>query len=205
MDFAVSYMKRPTATQEGVVGVRIHPTGTVSTQRPIYIALVIDTSGSMKGERINAVKRTLTVLIERLALGDKITLITFANDATRVLRNVTISEASRTEAIAKVAAISAEGGTNMEAGMTALGKCVYNSDKPDAVVILTDGYVNQGINTVGGIYAIYNYFVKGTPIYALGYGAEHNGDFLRGLSIRSRGSYTFVNDEFWVVMLKPLL
>ena len=47
------------------VGVKITASGVVSNKK-VHIALLIDTSGSMEGERITAVIKTIKVLIERL-------------------------------------------------------------------------------------------------------------------------------------------
>jgi hypothetical protein len=66
---------------------------------------------------------------------------------------------------------------------------------PDTIVLLTDGYVNEGITTVAGVHSLLKSYVPNLPVYALGYGDEHNSDFMRALSNRTNGTYTFIDSE----------
>lgn len=205
---SASYLKKPTAATGGVLGVRIlpsYPALPPSSRRPIHIGLVIDTSGSMEGERLTSVKRTLTVLLERLSNGDKISLVSFATDATSILDGVVLSDQTRAAATAEVAQLHAYGGTNMEAGITMLGQAAAAVAAatataplpllPDAIVILTDGHINHGLDTAAGLYSLLNSYLTGVPVYTLGYGVNHNADLLRNIASRSSGTYTFIDNE----------
>ena len=66
-----------TETESGILGVKI--TADSPTPRPIHIALVMDTSGSMEGTRINGIKKTLAILTERLLVGDILTIVGFSS------------------------------------------------------------------------------------------------------------------------------
>lgn len=199
---SASYLKKPTAVAGGVVGVHIlpsYPAHPPSSRRAIHIGLVIDTSGSMEGERLTCVKRTLTVLLERLSNGDKISLVSFATDATSILDCVVLSDETRAAAIAEVAQLHAYGGTNMEAGITMLGQAAAAAAPlpllPDAIVVLTDGHINHGLDTAAGLYSLLNSYLAGVPVYTLGYGVNHNADLLRNIASRSSGTYTFIDNE----------
>ena len=195
MNASACYLKKPTTTDSGVVGIRVMPPPVAAGSRPIHMALVLDRSGSMEGERIESVKKTLTVLVQRLAVGDKISVVSFSNDATCVLKGLVIDETTRAVAIAAAATLVADGGTNMEAGITLLGSFLTETGKPDAVVILTDGHVNEGLQTVAGLNSVMQAYAAGVPVYTLGYGSDHNGGLLRSLASRSNGTYTFIGTE----------
>lgn len=187
-------MKVPTADTEGVLGIRIM--GDSPIARAIHIGLVLDTSGSMEGERINAVKRTLSVLIDRLRDGDKISVVGFSNTATRLFNSHIISAANKADAIAAVDKLVADGGTNMEAGIVALGEMFQSAtDKPNALVLLTDGQVNQGIVTTAGLASLLRSYLASVPVYTLGYGNDHNAELLRSISARTQAAYTYINNE----------
>ena len=184
--------------ENGILGYRILATAAAAQEqaKAIHVALVMDKSGSMQGERIESVKKTLTVLIDKLELGDKITLVGFSGMAAVIINAALIGDAEARAALkASVNTLDADGGTNMEAGVVALGELFNGGSPPDSVVLLTDGYVNEGITSVAGIYSLLNSYLPSVPVYALGYGAEHNADFMRALSSRTNGTYTFLDSE----------
>lgn len=190
-----SYALTPTATEDGILGIKVVADSPVG--RPIHIALVLDKSGSMDGARIASVKSTLNVLVDKLLIGDKITVIGFSSTADMIASSVTISDDSvRNQIKASVDKLVADGGTNMEAGITLLGQLFSNGAAlPDTIVLLTDGYVNEGITTVAGVHSLIKSYVPNLPVYALGYGDDHNSDFMRALSKRTNGTYTFIDNE----------
>ena len=188
--------------ENGILGYRIVATATATATataaavRPIHVALVMDKSGSMEGERIVSVKKTLTALIDKLELGDKITLVGFSGSASVIINAAVIGNAEARAALkVSVDTLTADGGTNMEAGVVALGALFTGAVAPDSVVVLTDGYVNEGITSVAGIYSLLNSYLPSVPVYALGYGTDHNADFMRALSSRTNGTYTFLDSE----------
>jgi hypothetical protein len=95
-----------------------------------------------------------------------------------------------------VNALDASGGTNIEAGVTTLGSIFTGgASMPDSLVMLTDGYVNEGITSTAGIHSLLKSYLPNVPVYALGYGDDHNSDFMKGISSRTNGTYTFINNE----------
>jgi hypothetical protein len=177
------------------VGVKIIASGVVSSKK-LHIALIIDTSGSMEGERITAVIKTIKVLIERLNIGDMFTLIGFNNDASVIASGVTITELNKLSIIADLDNIVVGGGTNMEIGITKLGELIHNGlTMPNSVVILTDGHINEGMASIGGLYSLIKSYIPLVPMYTLGYGMQHNADLLKNIAEKTRGSYTLVEDD----------
>jgi len=189
-----SWMTVPSESEEGVLGIRIMSDSPIA--RAIHIGLVLDTSGSMEGDRIAAVKRTLSVLIERLQDGDKISVVGFSNAATRLFISHTIDATNRADSIKTVEQLIADGGTNMEAGIVALGEMFQGNDvKPNALVLLTDGQVNQGILSIAGLSSLLRSYLPSVPVYTLGYGSDHNAELLRSLSARTQATYTYIDNE----------
>jgi hypothetical protein len=191
-----NYASVPTATEAGILGIKVVASAASDVTRPIDIAMVLDTSGSMEGERILAVKNTLCCLIDKLALGDKITVVGFSGKAKVIADNVTLTDSASRELLkASVRLLDADGGTNMEAGVTLLGSLYAGRTMPDSLVLLTDGFVNEGLASVTGIHSLLKSYMPSVPVYALGYGDDHNSDFMRGLSRRTAGTYSFIDGE----------
>ncbi len=179
------------AISGNILAVQILPSApTVAARRAFHLAMVLDVSGSMDGDRLHSLRRTLTLLIERLSDDDTVSLISYNHESVVHANSVRIGY-DRAALQSKLDALTAFGGTNMEAGLMSLRNL---TSVPDAVFVLTDGQINAGINSTAGLSRIVNSVVpNGTPINTLGYGADHNVRLLRDIAVRSRGTYTYAD------------
>jgi Mg-chelatase subunit ChlD len=195
-----SFLKSPStlnAEEHPIRAVKIVPLSFAgSARRNFHLALLLDSSGSMEGDRIGAVKRVMGLLIEALTDGDILTIISYES-AAQVLASATLVDAaSRVTLHAAVENLRADGGTNLEAGLSALRGITTSGTAPlvDAAFILTDGHINQGLTAASGLTRLLTATVPlGTPVFTLGFGADHNSRMLRDMALRSRGSYTYAD------------
>jgi len=175
------------------VKIRASPVSSETGSKPINLALLVDTSGSMEGERLDAVKKTLHAARELWRPEDKLTMVTFNDRATVVADHIRMDEAGLREFYTAVDAVKAHGATNLSVGIEQL-LLLQGGTPYDAVMVLTDGHVNRGIASTMGMRSMM--LGLGTyPITALGYGADHNRVLLRDLATSSRGAYVFVDSE----------
>ncbi len=157
-----------------------------SEPKDFHIAFVIDVSGSMEGDRLETVQRTMHLFVDQMREGaDRVSLITYSSSA-RLL----CSGCGESDLLHKhISALHAEGGTNMETAIYALMETDLST--VDAVFLLTDGEVNQGIRTTAGLESLLRSTVRGIPVYTLGYGDSHNAELLQALATMTRASYTY--------------
>ena len=188
-----SFAKRPTLEVPGLLGIKIE--ATEPRQKNIHLGLLFDCSGSMEGDRIISVKRTIAVLLDRLNLGDIITLVGFSDNAQVILDAVTINSNNKPTMLEAIDKLTAAGGTNLEIGVVGLGQLLKERSPLSALVVLTDGHLNDGMTSVAGLYSLITSYMNSVPVYTLGYGEDHNADLLKNLSSRSRANYTFIQDE----------
>lgn len=161
------------------------------SQRSLHVGIVIDTSGSMEGERLTAVKRTLHAARSLWTPADKCTLIGFNDTATIYQSACTMDEVGIAAFYTAVESMSAEGCTNLSAGLSSLYSCAPSYD---SVILLTDGVVNRGVASLEGLQAL----AAGSSrqvIHTLGYGQDHSRTLLRRLATTARGSYTYVDSD----------
>jgi hypothetical protein len=150
----------------------------------------------MDGVRITAVKTTLGLLIDSLTDGDALTIIQYESRASSLAQGTLINAESRRNLRTSVDSLHADGGTNLEASLTLLRTITADTTLPtmDAAFILTDGHINQGLTAASGLIRLLNAAVPvGTPVYTLGFGADHNSRMLRDIALRTRGSYTYAD------------
>jgi len=168
----------------------IEDLGTAALDKEIIF--VIDKSGSMSGDKIEQVKRVFTGIITDLPPDDYFNVIFFA-DNVMVFRD-TLMEANtgtKAEAANFVAALDANGGTNINAALLqALGMFGPDSEKVPIIVFLTDGEPSTGVTSP---YVIRENVKAaneaGVSIFTIAFGIEDeaNYDFLRALSLENSG------------------
>jgi Mg-chelatase subunit ChlD len=194
-----AFLKSPstlTAEERPVRAVKIVPSAGSSARRSFHLVLALDVSGSMEGPRITAVRTTLNLLLEGLTDGDTLSLVSYQSTAEIVARAVTIGSSSRLSLQTIVENLRADGGTNLESAFVKIRELTADPTIPtvDAVFVLTDGIVNQGLTSSVGLTRLLTASVpSGTPVFTLGFGADVNSRMLRDIALRTRGSYTYAD------------
>lgn len=110
-------------------------------KKPSQVVLVVDSSGSMSGEKLPAVQNTLRVYIESLGQKEKIALIDFDNEIRSPIM-VDGTPEGQNQGFQFINSLEAEGDTRLyDAALSAQNwlQQNLNPDAINAVVILTDG------------------------------------------------------------------
>ena len=111
----------------------------------IDVVFVIDRSGSMSGEPIVAVREAVAGVLRQMGPNDRAGVVAFDTDASMVLP---LGRHDNKKSQQRVLQMSTGASTNMSAGWL-MGHEMLRSDCGDdrirRIVVLTDGYVNQGI------------------------------------------------------------
>ena len=99
--------------EKSVLAIKILPDAIdMSSRSAKHLALLLDVSGSMEGERIIAVKRTIHLLIDALPIGDKLTIISYASESSITVETVLVED--RSDIHRSIDNLYADGGTNLE-------------------------------------------------------------------------------------------
>lgn len=183
------------------------------TKRPIDLALVLDTSGSMEGA-MSLLKQATLGIVNRLGPQDRITVVTYSNAARVIYRGVPRAEGSGALEQA-VAALYASGGTNLSAGLDLAAQALQQQDTPicrgrvsdtpercseqplarqKRILLLTDGLANQGITDGLELRArVQAARSGGVALSSLGLGSEFNEMLLGDLADAGGGMYHYVD------------
>lgn len=167
-------------------------------QNKVNISLVVDVSGSMEGQKIELVKKSMNKFIRSLKDGDYLSIILFDTEAS-VLLTCTSLEANRQNIYAMVDKIYTRESTNLNAGMLLGYKEIlkqHRSDTNSRVILLTDGQTNHGeVNHEQIIRNSLDYNEKGISISTIGVGESLDFDLLRQLADRGRGTNYFIGEN----------
>jgi len=157
---------------------------------------VLDTSGSMAGEKIQQAKAALRYCLQRLGNRDRFGLVTFSSEA-RKFRDELATIAARDEAIYHVDRLEATGGTNInEALLSAADLLSGNQNENGMIIFLTDGLPSAGARDEGEIRRnIKNANRNGVRLFSFGVGFDVNTRLLDGLAKESHAFSDYISPQ----------
>ena len=127
------------------------PLPPTTDRTPIDVVAVIDRSGSMDGEPLEAAKDAVGRLVRLLGADDRLTLVTYDDEVELVLGLKKHNDAT---ASATIAEIHSGGSTNLAGGWLKAFEVLAAHGRPDAtrtVLLLTDGLANVGVTDAAGL------------------------------------------------------
>ena len=185
------YLAATNTAQVAYVLLELMPSASVAQVRvPVNVSFVLDRSGSMKGEKIDRVRKATSAALDLLDQQDTVSVVVF-DHRTKVLIPST-SVADRAAMQREVSQIRDAGGTRIA---PALIDALQELDKADAgmirrLVLLTDG---QTENETECLVQAEHAGRKGIPITALGVGKDWNEDLLIDMANRSGGTADYIH------------
>lgn len=168
-----------------------------TTRQPVHLIMLVDTSGSMEeGDKLGSVKKSLRFMISLLSPEDRLSLITFDNDATLVLNKVIPDAANLDATLYKIDKLDVGGSTNMSAALLeARAILEVDSLRKQGILLLTDGHATVGSMTPDALLNITRRILeedKGVSISTTGYGSDHNAHLLSQIAKEGGGAYNVV-------------
>jgi Ca-activated chloride channel family protein len=164
-------------------------------RRDADLIFVIDVSGSMAREdRLELVKRALTLLLGELGEGDRVGLVTFGSNARVLLEPTRDLEAIR-RAIGR---LEPEGSTNTEEGLEAAYDLADRSFRERAIhrlILCSDGVANVGATGPESILGrIGKAARRGIELETVGFGmGNYNDVLMEQLADQGDGHYAYVD------------
>jgi Ca-activated chloride channel family protein len=160
---------------------------------PLHLALVIDRSGSMQGDKIETTKDCAAFLARRLAPTDELALVTY-NDVVQFLAPAAPVGQMRQTLLQRIAGIQAHGQTNLSAGwMKGVEALQASKDEgPRKVLLLSDGLANVGFTDQPTLIEMAkNAAESGVGTTTIGFGADFAEELLTGMADAGRGNAYF--------------
>ncbi len=140
---------------------------------PLQLALVIDQSGSMKGDKMASVQEALRTLLTKLTPDDVLTIVTFTNRAHVLLPPTKVEE--HRSILQAINQLKADGSTNIEEGLAVgfaeLAKLESAPGYQKRLMLFTDARPNVGRTDSTSFQAItQKYAQQGIGLTAFGVG-----------------------------------
>jgi len=164
---------------------------------PVNVAIVLDRSGSMDGEKIARAKEAARMAVGLLGPSDIVSIITYSDTveilvpATRVGNSAYIRE--------RIDSIYADGSTALFAGVSKGAEELQKFFSPDLVnrvILLSDGLANVGPDSPAALGDLGESLRKsGISVTTIGLGLGYNEDLMVRLAEKSDGNHAFVENS----------
>ncbi len=170
---------------------------------PVNVALVIDKSSSMNGEKIAQARNAAKLAVERLRPDDIVSIVTYDSSVQVLVPATKLTD--KAEILRRIDRLEAGGSTALFAGVSKgaaeLRKFLSN-DRVNRVILLSDGQANVGPKTPGELGELGESLVKeGISVSTIGLGLGYNEDLMAKLAVKSDGNHIFVEDEDQLVAI----
>jgi Ca-activated chloride channel family protein len=166
-------------------------------REPLYLALVLDRSGSMGGPKIALAREAVRQALQALRPADRFSLIVYDEEVDAVVESVKATAEARRNAMEKLGRIDARGSTDLHGGWRAgcdqlaahlgakaVGRCL----------LLTDGQANVGIADPAELARLAGAVRKDQRIATstFGVGEDFDERLLHGMAEASGGRFYFI-------------
>jgi Ca-activated chloride channel homolog len=161
---------------------------------PINLSLVLDRSGSMSGEPLEAAKRAAIGLVRRLDPADVVSVVAYGSDVETICPPSTAAE--QPQVTRAIEAIDVDGMTNLSGGWLR-GRELVGARRRDEgvnrVLLLTDGQANEGITEPAALAGLCRTAAEqGITTTTVGFGAQFNEHLLRLMADAGGGSTYYI-------------
>jgi hypothetical protein len=162
------------------------------------VICLLDTSGSMKGEKINLLKNSFANIMDYLDDKDRMSIVTFSNTADRLTPLLRMSKQNKDKTLEAIKGISASGGKDITSAMRvalSIMKQRRMVNTVTSILILSDGLDKEAELGVKDLLNHYSTSMKETfTITTLGYGKDHDPQLMTALCQMKDGTFYFIDE-----------
>jgi len=163
---------------------------------PVNLALVLDRSGSMRGQKLEDAKRAARALVMRLGPEDRLALVHYGTDVS-AFPSMQMTEQARQQLLTFIDAIQDEGSTNISGGLEAAAaelRPYVHTYRVSRIILVSDGQPTVGLVEPAELSRLTRgYRDTGLAVSGLGVGEDFNEQLMQGIAEQGGGFYGFID------------
>ncbi len=159
---------------------------------PISLAVVLDTSGSMSGEKIEEARRSVLRLLSEMRDDDEITVIRYS-DTSEMVQPLARVGAVRAALTSKIAQLDASGGTNIPGGLSHGLRSLEEATRGRVrrIILVSDGLDSTRAQAEN---LARSSFSSGITVSSLGIGLDFDESYMGSVAQSGHGNFAFVKN-----------
>ena len=164
----------------------------VRERAPLALAIVLDTSGSMGGEKIQQAKDAARRLVDGMRDDDQVVFVSYSGLPTLMQPLARVGDV-RDTLTSRIDSLSAGGGTNIPPALKAAYREIWDASpgRVRRVVLVSDGLDDSEADSKA---LALRQLDRQVTTSALGIGLDFDESYMAGVASTGRGNYGFVRD-----------
>lgn len=171
----------------------IAPVTTTERKAPLNLALVLDRSGSMSGEKMQNARLAALEILERMGPRDVLSVVAYDDNVQVVIPAAPVLDRSALRA--RILGLREGGMTALFGGVSkglAEARKFKGEGRSTRLILVSDGQANVGPSSVSELAALGRSAAKeGVPVSTVGLGEGYNEDLMQQLAQASDGNHDF--------------
>lgn len=178
------------------VGLTGFPLEGTEYRTPVNVAIVIDRSGSMAGEKMQRAKEAAIMAIERLSPDDIVSVVSYGSTVEVIVPATKVDE--KNLIYRAINRLYPSGSTALFAGVSKGARQVRkfsDTDRVNRIILVSDGLANVGPSSPQELGSLGRSLAKeGVSVTTIGLGNGYNEDLMVALAGNSDGNHAFVEN-----------
>jgi Ca-activated chloride channel family protein len=165
---------------------------------PVNVALVIDRSGSMRGQKLDDAKRAAREFVQRMTEVDRLAIVHYGTNVT-TFPSTLVTEEARARMLSFVDGIEDDGSTNISGALEAAAqelRPAVSQFRVSRAILLSDGQPTAGMVREEELTGLARRLrAEGIAVSALGVGDDFNENLMQGIADQGGGFSGFLTSS----------
>ncbi len=161
---------------------------------PLNVALVLDRSGSMSGQKIDQAKQAAVRVVEGLRKTDRLSFVIYDDQIDTLLPNQPCTDPRKIMDL--IGTVTARGSTNLGGGLERgyeQARKALDGDYVNRTILISDGLANRG-ETRADVLASWarTQYARDLSTSTIGIGTDYDAKLMQDIAVAGNGGYYYV-------------